>query len=150
MQIDFSTVDDADSFITVPEGTYLCRIGEVREATTREGGAMWGLRWEVADGDHAGRTAVWDNLIWSDRGLPRVKRVLALLGFDVSGPLDIDAHDLMGRRAHVEVAFEEREDPLSGKRVTRARVPYRGYAPVDGEHGASGTNGEHGLGGTPF
>ena len=77
MQVDFSLVDDVESFISVPEGIYLCRIADVREGVTRDGSPRWGIRLEVAEGEYAGRTAAWDGLPWSERGLPRVKQVLS-------------------------------------------------------------------------
>lgn len=127
MKIDFSSIEDLESYVSVPDGTYACRIAEVREGVTRDGSARWAVRLEVAEGDHAGRTAAWDNLVWSERGLPRVKQVLAALGFDVSGTLELHPRDLTGLQARVQFVTEEREDPLSGKKVTRLRVPYSGY-----------------------
>jgi len=127
MQIDFSRVDDVESYASIPEGTYLCRVAEVREGVTRDGSPRWALRLEVADGDYAGRTAAWDGLTWSERGLPRVKQVLGKLGFDVSGPVELQPEDLRGLVARVQLQPEEREDPLNGRRVVRLRVPYMGY-----------------------
>ena len=131
MNVDFSSIEDVESFLSIPEGSYLCRIAEVREALTRDGSPRWALRLEVADGDFAGRTAAWDGLVWSERGLPRVKSILAYLGFNVSGSLDVAPQDLVGRRIQAQFHTEEREDPLSGRRIVRLRVPYMGYAPAD-------------------
>jgi hypothetical protein len=131
MQIDFSRIEDLESFASVPEGSYVCRVGEVREGVTRNGSPRWALRLEVAEGDHAGRVAAWDGLVWSERGLPRVKQVLARLGFDVSGPLELEPADLVGRQVRVQVTTEEREDPVSGRRIVRPRVPYMGYDPLE-------------------
>ena len=127
MLMDFSGIEDVESFVSVPEGTYVCRVAEVREGTTREGSLRWALRLEVADGEYAGRTAAWDGLIWSERGLPRVKRVLQRFGFDVSGRLEIGSSDLVDRRIRVQLVTEEREDPQTGQRTVRLRVPYLGY-----------------------
>lgn len=127
MQIDFSRVEDLESYASIPEGTYLCRIAEVREGLTRDGNPRWALRLEVADGDYAGKTAAWDGLTWSERGLPRVKQVLAKLGFDVTGPLELHPDDLKGLHVRAQMLPEEREDPLSGRRIVRLRVPYMGY-----------------------
>lgn len=130
VHVDFSQVDDVDSFVTVPEGRYLCRVGEVREGETQAGDLRWALRLEIAEGELAGRTAAWDGLVWSHRGLGRVKYVLGVLGFDVSGPLDVGAQDLLGRRAHVDFFIEEWTDRTSGKRVERLAVPFLGYEPA--------------------
>ena len=53
MQIDFSSVNDAESFVSCPEGVYVCRVVEVREGRTREGHPRWGMRLHVADGPYA-------------------------------------------------------------------------------------------------
>jgi len=130
MQIDFSEIVDVESYASIPEGTYLCRIAEVRMGSTKEGSPRWGLRLEVAEGDYAGRTAGWDNLSWSERGLPRVKGILQRLGYDVSGPLELLPEDLVGRRIRAQFQTEEREDPATGRRVVRLAVPYMGYEPA--------------------
>lgn len=141
MQVDFSDVDDVESFVSIPEGVYPCRVAEVREGLTREGHARWAFRLEVAQGDHAGRTAAWDALIWSPRGLPRVKTVLSRLGFDVSGRLCIESGELLGRVVRAEVVLEEREDPNTGRRVARLRVPYTGYERLEGQASGEQVNG---------
>jgi hypothetical protein len=132
MHFDFRSVDDLESFVSVPQGVHACRIAEVREGRARDGSIRWSFRLEVLDGEYAGRTAAWDSLTWSERGVHRVKKVLEALGLDVRGELDVDAQDLVGLRARVQVEPEEREDPLSGRRQVRMRVPYVGYAPVEG------------------
>ena len=132
MKLDFSLIEDAESYVSIPEGTYLCRVAEVREGQTRELAPRWALRLEVLEGEYAGRTAAWDALIFSERGLPRVKHVLACLGFDVSGALELQARDLVGLRVRAQCQLEEYENPLTGKRQRRLRVPYSGYGPANG------------------
>lgn len=129
MRYDFSDVEDADSFVSVPEGEYVCRVTEVREGQSREGAPRWNLRLEVIEGEWAGRTAAWDSLTWSQRGIHRVKLVLTALGLDTRGELEIDSQELVGLEAHVRLMLEEREDPLTGRRQMRLRVPYQGYRP---------------------
>jgi hypothetical protein len=131
MHFDFSSVDDVESYITVPEGVHHCRIAEVREGRARDGSVRWSFRLEVMDGDYAGRTAAWDSFTWSERGVYRVKKVLAALGLDVRGELEIDSADLVNLEARVKVEPEEREDPVTGRRQVRMRVPYLGYAAAD-------------------
>jgi len=130
IHIDFSQIEDVDSFVTVPEGRYLCRVGEVREGETKAGDLRWALRLEVADGELAGRTAAWDGLVWSPRGLPRVKHVLHSLGFDTSGAVDIDAAQLLGCQAFVDFFIEEWTDPNTSRRTERLAVPFLGYEPA--------------------
>jgi hypothetical protein len=134
MQFDFSQVNDVESYVSIPEGTYTCRVAEVREGVARDGSVRWSLRLEVAEGDFAGRTAAWDSLTWSERGIRRVKLVLRALGLDVSGAVDVQSSDLVGLRARATFQPEEREDPLTGRRVVRMRVPFAGYAAANAPH----------------
>lgn len=146
MEYDFSSVeDDRDEFVLVPEGVYEVRIAEARESRGRDGNEHWGLRLEVLSGDWAGKTAAWDWLVWSERGVSRIKRVFRALGIDVEGTVSLSPHDLIDRKARVMVGVEEREDSLTGRSTLRNRVPYDGYAPLDPEghrvepQGANGT-----------
>ena len=65
----------------------------------------------------------------------RVKKVLEAFGVDVRGEIEIEPHDLVNLQAQVRVEPEEREDPLTGRRQVRMRVPYLGYAPLARAHG---------------
>jgi len=132
MRFDFSSVDDVETYVFVPEGEHDCRVADVREGTSRDGSVRWSFRLEVIGGDYAGRTAAWDSLTWSERGVYRVKKVLEALGLDVKGELEIESKDLIDLQARVRVIPEEREDPVTGRRQVRMRVPYLGYAPIEG------------------
>lgn len=133
MRFDFSSVDDIDSYVFVPEGEHDCRVADVREGTSRDGSTRWSFRLEVLGGEWAGRTAAWDSLTWSERGVYRVKKVLEAFGLDVRGELEIEPQDLLNLQARVRVVPEEREDPVTGRRQVRMRVPYLGYAPRTAE-----------------
>lgn len=137
MRFDFSTVDDVDSYVSVPAGPHNVRIAEVREGRSRDGSTRWTFRLEVVDGDYAGRNAAWDSLTWSERGIFRVKHVLEAFGLDVRGELEIEPRDLVNLQAHVQVAPEEREDPKNGHKQIRMRVPYLGYTPIAKKNGRS-------------
>ncbi len=131
MHYDFSQVQDTQSFVSIPEGAYDCRIAEVREGLARDGSLRWSFRLEVLRGEYAGRTGGWDALTWSERGVLRVKRTLEVFGMDVRGEVDLEPNDLIGLAARVTFECEEREDSLSGKRTLRLRVPYAGYARLE-------------------
>jgi uncharacterized protein DUF669 len=130
MQIDFSEIADIEDLRAVPAGEYICQITEVRESQSPAGHTRWGMRWEVMTGEWQGRTACWDSLHWSERGLPRVKFVLQILGLESDGQIDVCPSALQGLRALVTVVPEEREDPVTGVRRLSNRVPYSGYAPA--------------------
>ena len=127
MHFDFRQVPDVQVYTSIAPGIYVCRVGEVRDGLSRDGFVRWSLRLEVAEGPFAGKTAAWDSLTWSERGIPRVKKVLTALGFDLGAPVEIDSRDLLRRCARVQFQNEEREDPVTGQRTLRLRVPYMGY-----------------------
>ena len=127
MRYDFSDVEDIESFVSVPEGEYLCRVAEVREGTARDDSLRWSMRLEVVGGDLSGRTAGWDSITWSPRGIQRVKHVLDAFGFETEGALDIDSDELLGRQAQVIFREEEWEDPQTSRRQVRLCVPFIGY-----------------------
>lgn len=128
MDVDFSRVEDIEDYLSVPEGHYHVRVAEVREGWTREGDVRYAMRLEVIEGEYAGRTAAWDGISFSERGLKRAKFVLGALGFDTSGRIEIEPGDLTGRELWAEVIAEDRVDPTTAQRTIRPRVPFTGYA----------------------
>ena len=136
MKIDLSQIEDIEDIRSVPSGEYRCKAAEVRESESPAGHTRWGIRWEISEGDYQGRTACWDSLHWSERGLPRVKFVLQVLGMNTAGELDLNLEELEGLEAMVQVQPEEREDPVTGIRRVQNRVPFAGYAPATQTAGA--------------
>lgn len=131
MKINLADVETIDDFRAVPPGEYRCKAAEVRESDSPAGHVRWGIRWEVVGGDYNGRTACWDSLHWSERGMPRSKFILQMLGFKSdAGAFELEPADLVGREAYVTIATEEREDPISGIRRLTNRVPFAGYSIV--------------------
>lgn len=129
MEIDFDASDHVSDFVTVPPGTYLCRIAEVRPGSTRAGDERWSMRLVVAEGQHVGKQAAWDSLVFSSRGRARARMVLQALGLPASGKVQIEPGDLEGRTALVEVRPAEYQGP-SGDVVRRNEVPYDGFRAV--------------------
>ena len=129
MQWDFTDVAETEDFASLPQGWYTVQIEEVREGRTRDGGERWGLKLVVGDGRYAGRVAAWDGIVWTERGSPRAKRLLEALGFEVTGTIQLEPKDLLGRSLDVELVLEEWENPVTGHRQRRNRVSYNGFAP---------------------
>ena len=137
-QIDFRTIEDAQDFTPLPDGKYVCRLDTVEEAATQHGDEMWKLRFKVADGPYQDRL-LFDNLVFSEAALKRVKLICARLGLDVSGTLDLTPDLLIGRTCTLTVETEEYEDQ-EGNVKTRNVIPFAGYeradaatAPAEGE-----------------
>ncbi|MCB9877648.1 MAG: DUF669 domain-containing protein [Planctomycetes bacterium] len=130
MEIDFDAGDRVSDFVTVPSGTYLCRIEEVRPGTTRAGDERWSMRLVVAEGQHVGKQAAWDSLVFSTRGRARARTVFQALGLPTSGRVQVEPADLQGRTALVEIRPSEYQAP-GGEVVRRNEVPYDGYRAAD-------------------
>ena len=129
MEIDFDSAEPVSDFITVPAGSYICRIAEVRRGRTRANDERWALRLVVAEGEHVGKQAAWDALIFSTRGRSRARRVLAAVGLPATGKVTIRPGDLEGQTALVEVRPAEYTD-TSGELIRRNEVPYDGFRAV--------------------
>jgi len=131
MEIDFDALGPRSDFVTVPAGTYLCRVAEVRTGTTRAGDERWSMRLVVEEGQHVGKQAAWDSLVFSTRGRARARMVLQALGLPASGKVQVEPGDLDGRTALVEVRPAEYQNQ-AGEVVRRNEVPYDGFRAVPG------------------
>ena len=138
MEIDFDAKDRRSDYVTVPPGTYVCRITEIRPGSTRAGDERWSLRLVVAEGQHVGKQAAWDSLVFSTRGRARARMVLQALGLPASGRVQIEPADLEGRTALVEIRPAEYQTP-SGEVVRRNEVPYDGFRAVPDGYGGVAT-----------
>jgi hypothetical protein len=135
MELDFDKREDTNDYVTVPAGTYLCRIAEVRERLTRSEDVLWALRLDVSEGEFVGCIAAWDNLVFSSRGLSRVKQFLDAVGIPADGKMQLHPNDLIDKEVFVEVRPAEFHSP-DGNTIRRNEVPYTGYRAV---HAGSGS-----------
>jgi hypothetical protein len=125
---DSSTLD----YTSIPAGTYLVQIAEVRAGYTRSGDERWGVRLVVAEGEFTGRLAAWDSLVFNAKCQARLRHVFAALGLPARGTVDVEPDDLVGRRAFVEIRPSEYASP-GGETIRRNEVPYAGYRAVTGD-----------------
>lgn len=130
-KIDFKTIDDVVDFTPLPAGKYACKLADVEEASTQYGDEMWKLRFQVMEGPHAGRF-IFDNMVFSEAAMKRVKLICSRMGLDVSGELDLTTEMVKGRACLITVQTEEYEDE-EGKKKSRNVVPFAGYEPFKGE-----------------
>jgi hypothetical protein len=146
-KVDFSRVDDVQDFSPLPDGKYLCEVSEIEETTTQYDDEMWKLKFEVAEGQHAGRF-IFDNLVFSEAAMKRAKLICSRLGLDVSRELDLTPSLLKGRRCYISVLTEEYEDD-EGRIKKRNVVPFAGYERAD-DAGAVGSGEDDNESSMPF
>lgn len=131
MDIDFDSIDNPTTdFTTVPPGRYRVRVAEVRLGTTRAGDDRWSLRLVVCDpsapAGTIGKQAAWDALVFTQRGMARVRSVFKALDLPCTGKVQVDPEDLVDRTAFVTIRHAEYWSP-SGDVIRRTEVPYDGW-----------------------
>lgn len=133
-RIDMDKIPDNDTREPLPDGTYRVELTKIEEKTTKNGDEMWNLDFTVRDKKFSGRH-IFDNLVFSDAAMKRVKLVCSRLGLNVKGEVDLVPSMLLHREALVSVIIEDREivdDTGKTKRIHRNSVPFDGYLPIDG------------------
>ena len=125
----------AQDYVTVPAGSYVCRIEDARTRHTKSGDPLWALKWVVDQGPECGRLAAWDNVVFSARAALRSSKILQAIGLPHRGKVRLGAHDFIGRRAVVRIETGGFEHPASGTFVRRNEVAYDGVRPLEGEEG---------------
>ena len=129
-RVDFSTVPEAGEYTPVPAGFYKVEVEKVDEKQSKYGDELWSVQFSITEGEHEGRK-IFDNLVFSEHAMKRVKLACARLGLDVSGELDLSSEMLIGKRCQVFAEVEEYED--SGATKERNKIPFAGYYAFDEE-----------------
>ena len=117
---------EAGSFNPIPEGRYLCSIANVEEVNTKKGDKMWKLTLEVkgelingvTTDMYAGRK-LFDNLVWTEKGEQRIKRLLRRLR--IADDTEVTTRHLLDKEVAVEVIQEDYKGEKQNK------VTFAGY-----------------------
>lgn len=154
--LDFEGVEDVKDFSPIPKDKYPCIVDQVVEKKTTNDDEMWRLKWKVLSGKYEGRT-FFDNMVFSEAAMKRVKLICSRLGLDVSGKISLTTDMVEGAKALVSVEVEDYDaEDDDGNPVTKQRntVPFAGYERLKGEAAAagagSGGGGGDGLEEAPF
>jgi hypothetical protein len=122
---DFDAAEAAPEFAPLPAGIYSARVLRGEYTTTRAGADAYRMRFEVAEGPHAGKTLVrtWT---FSAKALPYTKRDLAPFGLTTSESL-LSPFPSAGREYLVRlvVALQRGDDGIERndlKRIELVRV----------------------------
>ena len=100
-KVNFSGVEVRDFSEPVPSGWYHVKVtdGEVRESgpNAKNPGAEY-INWEITiqEGEHEGRKG-WPNASLLPHALFTMKAILGACGLDVSGDLDFEITDVVGK-----------------------------------------------------
>ena len=122
---DWDKVPDSESWI-VPAGEYLCEVTDVETSQTQYGDEMWSLKLTVKQGEFAGKW-FFDRLIFSEKGVSRVKLVCGKFGIELKGQMDLEPEHLLNRCALVTTDIDTYEHMESGQMRKRNNVPFDGY-----------------------
>jgi hypothetical protein len=129
VKINWNKIEDAKGGL-LPQGSYIFMVGNVEERHTKAGDDMWNLRLDCQTKDLEGKS-VYDNLVFTEKALPRVKLACKAFGIDVSGEMDLTPAMLISHKAMVDVEVEDYETTAGGMKK-RNIVPYAGYHSIAG------------------
>jgi hypothetical protein len=105
LSLDFTGVGEV-----LPEGEYTVELRSVKKGESSAGNPMLFFNYQVTDaGDYQGRT-IFDGIPLIETTLWRLRLALIGLGFDpesVSGPVQLQVDDLVGRKTRVTVEHRE-------------------------------------------
>ena len=115
----FDAVAPAPEFAPLPPGIYSARVLRGEYTTTRAGADAYRLRFEIAEGPHAGKTVIrtWT---FGAKALPYTKRDLAPFGLTTSAKL-LSPFPEPGReyRVRLVVALQRGDDGIERNDVKR-------------------------------
>lgn len=115
MLIDFTTVSDEETtYELLTEGKHLLKVTSCEKKETKNGNEMFAIVLEDKEG-----TKVFDNLVFTEKTLNRVKKYFSNLGLDVSGKFDYQPEDIIGLYMNAEIKIENYDyNGKSGQRNT--------------------------------
>ena len=127
-KVDFTDVGEVADFAPIPDGEYLVRIVDIEIDRTKSGDEMWKLRWSVTSGEFAGRL-LFDNLVFSQKALSRVKLICGCCGVDTNGAVDLEPVMLLDKQTLISTYQEEYTDDQGRTKISN-RIPFEGYSHV--------------------
>ena len=107
MLIDFTKVsDEPTTFEILPEGIYNVVVTDIQRKTSeKSGNEYWAITFWTED-----RAKIFDNLVFTEKTLNRVKKMFKNLSLPVDGAFDYEPADLIGRKMVAAVLIEEYTD----------------------------------------
>jgi hypothetical protein len=127
--IDFATVPKGDE--PIPAGTYNATIVHAEPTTSKSSGnPMIALRWRIDDdGEYYHRT-LFDQLVFTQSALWRVRQLLEALGYAEDFKGEIKPESLLGESATLQVTIQagkgvnpETQEPYSPRNSVKKYLP---------------------------
>jgi hypothetical protein len=132
------------SWELLPEGRYLCTCVSGEETTSRAGKTLWRLRYEVVTGPEGAPEQRFegkgfnDDLYWTDKTLPRVKKALKSFGLDVdqNKTINWEISMVVGKAIIADVIIDEStytSNEGEKKQWRGNKIDYAGFHAVEEE-----------------
>lgn len=139
LRVDFSNVEGQRSFEPIPASRQTVVItgweaGEVTgEEAKHKGAPKLTLEYTISGDPEENKFAnrkLWDTFVVVESSLWKLKAMLAAIGEDVSGELNIEPEEYVGRELEVKIGLQPaRKNPSTGEEYA-ARNKVQAYFPV--------------------
>lgn len=114
----------------IPEGTYECRLIEVKVTTAKKSGnPMWVWTLEIVEEPHRGRR-LWVNTVLTEAAMWKVGEMFSAFGAD---PETADTDEIIGDHCYAEVTVREIAE---GARAGQMGNDVNRCTPMEGASGA--------------
>lgn len=128
LSIDLDAVDEnASSFAPLPAGSYECFVETFELRRSNAGNPMIAARYKITEGEYENRLFFDHFVLNNEIGKARLKKLLLVLGFDVSGNLNVkefvDSGEIIGVRCLVKVAITFNKDRGEKQNQVRDVLP---------------------------
>lgn len=131
-KVGLNGVQEASDFSPIPAGSYLCRLESITEKVSKNGNDVWNMKFEVVQKPEEGETSyeqryIFDNLVFSENTLNRVKLIAKRLGgfteeqLNAEDGIDLQKESFEGKVCILTVIIEEYEGKEKNK------VTFGGY-----------------------
>lgn len=132
--INWPKVPDATDFTPIPEGKYPVLVTKVEGGTTKTNNdEMWTMELTVCAGEFIGRKFT-DRLVFSEKGVGRIKRALKAMGLDVTVEANYSPVDILDKKFVADVIIDEqtvRKPGQEPKTYQNNKVSFAGFYSID-------------------
>ena len=105
MRLDFSKIsDEPTTYELLPEGLTLLKVTDCEQTQTQKGNEMWKFIYQDKE-----ERKIYENLVFSEKTLNRVKKTFSNLGLDVSGTAEYTPDDVIGLYMNAYLLIEDYE-----------------------------------------